>query len=112
MPLSVSLMCPRVCPQSHPPKSGFSQVTPDSPSQQWARLLPGDHPNTREQPRALQGPLSRARSGQGQLPALGRRQLIAAIPQVPATSLAPELPDGHVAPEGPLLLPGILFPWK
>lgn len=101
---------PESVPRAPHPNQGFSQVTPNSLSQQWARLLSGDHPDTQQQPRALQGPLSRARSGQGRLPALGGRQLIAAIPQVPATSLAPDLPDGHVAPEGPPLLPGILFP--
>lgn len=58
------------------------------------------------------GGTSRARTGQRRLPALGGRQLMVAALHVPATCLAPYLPDGHGAPEGPPLLPRILFSWK
>ena len=44
-----------------------------------------------------------------QLPALGGRQQVPVILQVPAASLEPDLPDGRVAPEEPPLLPGVLF---
>lgn len=76
-------------------------------SQQQAWLLSGD-PNTSEQPGTWQQ-RPRLGSGKMQLPALGGRQHVPVSLQVPAASLAPDLPDGRVAPEDPPLLPGVLF---
>lgn len=103
---------PRSLPRASHPNQGFPQVTPrlSFPTVCMAALW-GPSRYSRAAQSFAGGP-SRARSGQGRLPALGGQQLIAAAPQVPATSLAPDLSDGHVAPEGPLLLPGILFSWK
>lgn len=101
---------PGSAPRAPHPNQGFPQVTARlsfptvGTAALWGRY-------SRAAQNFAGGP-SRARSGQGWLPALGGQQLIVAAPQAPATSLAPDLPDGHVAPGGPLLLPGILFSWK